>query len=70
VEEIGSETPLPTVTWEEKEDGEGEESIPGSETMCDVAPESMTQWPLLEEPAAVFRAAMRPLQSQAGGAYS
>jgi hypothetical protein len=44
----------------------GEESIPGSVTMWEVALESITQPPLLEEPATVlFRAAMRAVQSHA-----
>jgi hypothetical protein len=47
------------------------ESIPGSETICDVAPESMTQARDVEEsrvgaPVVLFRAAMRAEQSHAG----
>jgi hypothetical protein len=51
---------------------EGKEIIPGSLTMWDVAPESMTQAPAVEGPAlevlaVLFRAAMRAEQSHAGG---
>jgi hypothetical protein len=50
--------PLPTVT---KDEGEGREewSIPGSEAMCAVAPESMTHSPTVEGKAVLFRAATR-----------
>ena len=69
--EIGKERPLPMVTCEGGESWEGEEIIPGSETMWDVAPESMTQEPVVEEPlveppAVLFSAAMRAEQSHAG----
>jgi hypothetical protein len=48
----------------------GEEIISGSKTMWEVAPESMTQPPLLEELTAVlFRAAMSAVQSHARVPY-
>jgi hypothetical protein len=57
---MGKVEPLPTVTREEGEEArEGEWSIPGSEAMCAVAPESMTHSPTVEGEAALFRAATR-----------
>lgn len=69
--EMGKEEPLPMVTWKGGEFWEGEESIPGSETMWEVAPESITHGlgvvePTLELLAVLLRAAMRAEQSQAG----
>lgn len=40
--------------------------IPGSETICEVAPESMTHPPALDGLVVLFRAAMRAEQSHAG----
>jgi hypothetical protein len=50
--------PLPTVTKDERE-GREEWSIPGSEAMCAVVPESMTHSPTVEGKAVLFRVATR-----------
>jgi hypothetical protein len=70
VEEIGKETPLPTVTWEGEESGVGVEIISGSEAIWEVAPESMIHSLGADDndvPAMLFSAATRVEQSQAGG---
>jgi hypothetical protein len=66
VERMGRGAPLPTVTWEGVEVWVGEEIIPGSDTMWEVAPESIVQLPALKEPAVLFSAATRAEQSHAG----
>ena len=68
---MGRGSPLPTVTRRGGGGYEEVESIPGSETMCEVAPESINHAPGVEgpaagEPAVAFRAPTRAEQSLAG----